>query len=647
MRGKLWTESGEGAVSLDDSYVSWRGERERRGGGSGRRKFSAVLVVGLVMALLLAACGKSSVSTAKKTKVSTSATSTAYLDWAPCCSWGTTWSLNYYNPLALGIVDGLVVLPLAVEEYPSLSKFTPQLASSWSVSGETLTIHVRNGVKWQNGQSVTAKDVYDTIVLDGTEGGAGWLYIKNVSMPSSHEVVITAEPGTNMVLLEDDVLPRTIWPASVYGKFVTNSLEKDEAAYYSEDYVDPAAAAKMPQYSTISSVFKKLSAMTVPKEIGDGPFELKAINTAEALLVKSPSFYRASDVHIGGIKYIDDPNQEIYPLLYSGSADFSNVYMSPAILKKWLATPGAHVEDLPAFTYNLMMNDSKYPLNITAVRQALAYIIPRAGMIDAAYGNGGLKGDGGGVENMHPDGLPTFLNSKYLTTSERHSLNAYPVNDAKAASLLESAGFHKSGSSWMMPNGKPFDLTFLVNSSTTDIVSSFEDAASALKAFGIGASVDATEGTIQSQDLYKGDFELNMGFFGGVNPLQIFSAELGRGENFENLGAYAGKRGIGFGPTLAVPGIGTVNVPHTVDLEAEKVGPGAEMDRLTYDWARLINQDVPFITYGTKGYQFPYSSAHFGDWPSSSNPVWSVLSQGNMNEGLTLMLEDGFIRPKS
>jgi peptide/nickel transport system substrate-binding protein len=628
-----------------------RGRREGVVDGSANgtraRRLSVGLVVVLVFALVLAACGKAKVSSTAKTKTAVATTSNVYLDWAPCCSWGTTWSLNYYNPLALGIADGLVVLPLAVEQYPSLRKFTPQVASSWSVSGNTLRINVRRGMKWQNGMPVTAKDVYDTIVLDGTEGGAGWLYIKSVGMPSAHEVTVTAEPGTNMVLLEDNVLPRTIWPSSVYGKFVTPKLVADEEAYYAEDYVNPAAAAKMSQYADMLSVFKKLSSMTVAKEIGDGPFELKAINTAEAILVKSPSFYDASDVHIAGIKYIDDPNDEIYPLLYSGSADFSNVYMSPAILKKWLATPGAHVVDLPAFTYNLMFNDSKYPLNMTSVRQALAYVIPRAGMIDAAYGSGGLKGDGGGVVNQHPDGLPTFLNAKYLTHSELSSLNTYPVNDAKATSLLEAAGFHKSGGSWIMPNGKPFTVTFLVNSSTTDIVSSFEDAAAALKAFGISASVDATEGTIQSEDLYKGDFDLNMAFFGGVDPLGYFSAALGRGENFENLGNYAGKRGIGFGPTVSVPGIGTVNVPHTVDVEDEKVGPGAEMDRLVYDWARLVNTDVPYLTYGTKGYQFPYSSAHFTDWPSSTDPLWNVMALGNMNEGLTLMLEHGFIRPKS
>ena len=117
----------------------------------------------------------------------------SYLKWDPCCSWGTTWSLNEYSPVALGIVQGLIQLPLAVENDPSLTSFTPQLASSWTVSGDTLTIHVRPGVKWQNGKPVTSTDVYDTILLNGlggnsqggTTGTGGWLYISNVSAPNS------------------------------------------------------------------------------------------------------------------------------------------------------------------------------------------------------------------------------------------------------------------------------------------------------------------------------------------------------------------------------------------------------------------------------------------------------------------------------
>jgi peptide/nickel transport system substrate-binding protein len=611
-----------------------------------RRRSLGLAAAGFAVALLVAACTSGGSSGGGNT-----ASASSYLKWSPCCSWGTTWSLNYYNPLWPNFPNGLELLPLAVEDYPSLTSFTPQLASSWSASGDTLTLQLRSGVNWQNGKPVTSTDVYDTIVLDGTADTGGWTYIAGVSAPNPNEVVITTQPGTNMALLEDELFNKPILPASTYGQFVTSGLAQDDVAYYGEYAKNPAAAAKMSQYTAMENAFKTMVAYNPPSIIGDGPFTLKAINTAEALLVKWPGFYDAADVHVPGIDYLNDQNQAIYPLLLSGQADFSNVYMSPAILKEWQAIPGSDTAIPPGFTFNLMINDHEYPLNMTPVRQALAYLIPRTNMVAAAYGGSTVR-DRGADLNEYIDGLPTYLNSIYLTPSQIASLNTYPVDDAKAASLLQSAGFHKSGGKWIMPNGKPFTLTFLVQSATSDIVSSFDSAASALTAFGIGSSLDATEGTIVTEDTSNGDFQLSMSLVGGPNPLyNDLDQVLGGVANFETLGNYAGDRGLGFGPTETVPGLGTVNVPSTIDRESEQVGPGTEMNNLTYDWASLVNQQVPYITYATKVYQFSFSSKDYTDWPpvnaQGAGPLWDIMGQGDGNEALTLMLEDGYIRPKS
>jgi peptide/nickel transport system substrate-binding protein len=454
-----------------------------------------------------------------------------------------------------------------------------------------------------------------------------------------------------MTLLEDQLFTVSILPAATYGQFVTPSLEQEDAAYFAEDFKDPSGASKMSQYTAMQAAFKELSAYNVPKVIGDGPFTLKAVNTAEALMVKWPGFYDAAKVHISGIDYLDDQNQGIYPKLFSGSADFSNVYMSPSILKRWQSTQGSNTAIPQGFTFDLVFNSHVYPLNITKVRQAIAYVIPRANMVASAYGGASIK-DRGGVLNPYSDGLPTYLSPLYLTPSQISQLNTYPVNLSKAAQLLQSAGFHKSGKKWIMPDGKPFTLSFLVNSATSDIVSSFDTAASALTAFGIQSSLDATQGTTVTDDTSKGNFQISMDLEGGPDPLyNNIDQMLGSVSNFESLGNYAGDRGLGFGPTMNVPGLGTINIAATIDQESESVGPGPQMSSLVWDWARLVNQQVPFITYATKVYQFPYSSRNFTDWPpmnaKGTSSLWNVLGQGNMTQELTVMLEDGYIRPKS
>lgn len=123
------------------------------------------------------------------------------------------------------------------------------------------------------------------------------------------------------------------------------------------------------------------------------------------------------------------------------------------------------------------------------------------------------------------------------------------------------------------------------------------------------------------------------------------------GMNFIKSGSYAGKRGIGFGPMAKVPGLGTVNVPHTVNQEALTVGPGPKMRKLTWDWARLVNRDMPYLSWTTKRYQFEFSTKRFKDWPpmnaKHTSPLWNIMGMGNFNVALGMMLQDGYIRPRS
>lgn len=133
------------------------------------------MAVCLAVALATAACGSSSntqrLSVKSNGKAATTTTS-AVLPITIFSAWGSTWSYNPYNSFFPGtVIDGFVDLPLAVQILPTLTKYSPQLATSWSASGDTLTVQLRHSATWQNGTPVTSTDVYDTILLNGTDGG--------------------------------------------------------------------------------------------------------------------------------------------------------------------------------------------------------------------------------------------------------------------------------------------------------------------------------------------------------------------------------------------------------------------------------------------------------------------------------------------
>jgi peptide/nickel transport system substrate-binding protein len=631
--------------------IDWAGSRKTR--GLTRKRLVAVAAAGAAMTMA-AACTAGTATSGNGGNAggnaggnSSQGAAAPYLSYSPCCSWNTTWSYNPYNVNALGIQNDFITLRLAIQNYPSLTDYTPQLADSWKVENNKLIVHIREGAKWQDGSPVTSKDVYDTAILDGTRGDGFWNDITGVKATDDHTVEFSLVKGQPIPLAENDILANILpYPSSVYGKFVTPQLEKDVPAYFAANKKDPDKAAKMPEFKRMGQTFKKLAAEKVDKLIGDGPFKLENITTKEAKLSKWDGFWGADKIKIGGLDYLNGANQTIYPQLFSNRADFSNVYLPPPILKRWSSTPNAHTALPLAFGFVLGFNNHEYPFNIKEVRQALAYVIPRKQMSDAAYGT--AQGAGGTWKEVNTGISPT-MEKLYLPQDKIDQLNKYPVDPAKATQLLESKGFKKKGGQWMMPNGKPFKMTLTANADTSDIVTSFDSAAKALTAFGIKADVNATSGAQQDADQHNGDFDAGMYFVGGNDPLNQFDAMLGTGQNYSSSGNYAGKRGLGFGPKVNVPGLGTVEINTTLDRQARQVAPGPKLKELTWDYAQMVNEQVPYIWYATKVYQFSYSDKNFTNWPptdkNGSSPLWDIIG-ANMSAGMSLALQQGYVVPK-
>jgi peptide/nickel transport system substrate-binding protein len=570
--------------------------------------------------------------------------SAPYFNIGECCGWGSLWSFNPFSSDWPGQLNDLVYLPLAVQVPPSMTGFVPELATSWQAQGDNLVVHLRSGVKWQDGSAFTSTDVLDTALLEGTEGNFNWSDFTNVTAPSSDEVVFTARPGVPMATLEQGVLGQEIFPASVYGQFVTPNLDQEEVSYYNEAAKDQAAA---------SASFSKLVEYTPKTLVGDGPFQLVNMTSGEIKLTKWDGFFDASKIHQPGIVFRNgSSNSLVYPWLISDTTDFSNAFLPPTIVSQLKSNRNWHIAIANSFEFNLLFNNQRYPFNMAKVRQAIAYVLPRATMVTTTYGTV----DPDAAVEPHPDGLSPWLEGNYLTPGEVKQLNTYPLDPAKATALLKSAGFHLSGGNWVTPKGKPFTLDIYIQSSATDVVESMEVAVNALDSFGIQTTLTAIPGSEILPDLEEGTADMSWVTTINLDPLLEFADVLGRdasggGYNFPVLGQYAGDKGLGFGPVADVPGLGRVNVPNTIDNEAATVGPGKEMDQLVWDWARLVNQQVPYIQWENKLHQYAFSTARYTDWPplgpnGRATALWNDLSYSG-NPGLLLMMEDGYIRPRA
>lgn len=553
------------------------------------------------------------------------------------------WTTTQNNPWAANFVPAtgdFVYMPLAVQNWPSLTKFTPRLATDWSVQGNKLVVNLRQGVKWQDGTSVTSTDVIDTMYLNGLTGAAIWSDISDVSAPKSHRVVLTARPKVPMVLLENDlfngIVPR---PASVWGKYVTPSLKHDVDAYFSQAVTDPSGATAGTAYKNMTAALKTLTKYKPKTVVGNGPYKLSGVNTNEVKLVKWDGYYDAKHITISQISFLGAEQPQVNADLLSGRAEFSSgwLYMPQNIVEQWKKSPDAHLVSIPGtFQAEVIFNDHESPYTETKVRRALLYALPLQRMDELSWG----KVQPHAVTPDIPDGLISAIEAQFLTKQQLASLNPYHYSQTQAAHLLTSAGFHKSGGQWILPNGKPWRLTIEIDAAWTDQVAAFKVASSALTAFGIKTTLSTVENATYLDDMHKGNFHIAAYCCAGGNPnpiLDFAQSPIGSPENFTSTG----QRGIGFGPEAVVPGLGKVNIPQTLDQQSHQVGPGSEMNRLTWTWAKFVNDQVPYIEYTDFANQIAYSSKKF-TWPSESDPLWKL----NNSEAIIIGQQKGLIHPR-
>jgi peptide/nickel transport system substrate-binding protein len=130
-------------------------------------------------------------------------------------------------------------------------------------------------------------------------------------------------------------------------------------------------------------------------------------------------------------------------------------------------------------------NESMAPYNLTTVRQALAYVIDRQAVTKVGEPVGGTAA-------TDLTGMVESATKQWLTPSQIASLNPYSPDQAKAASLLTGAGFKKSGSQWLLPDGTAWKITLQSVNGFSDWNAAATVIANELTAFGIPTQVKLT-----------------------------------------------------------------------------------------------------------------------------------------------------------
>lgn len=504
--------------------------------------------------------------------------------------------------------------------------FWPALATRWKLSdnGDTLTVWLRHNAKWSNGQAVTANDVVFTMAAE-TVVGKNTFNLYSARAVNRFEVVLSMKPGLRYNLFENQALQQVIEPTAAYPhvlpKNIWTIIYRSEYTGHNAAQVRAANSAK----SVITRLAAKLEAYEPAKDISDGPFILTTTTPSQQEMVKNPDYWDASRIHVQkAILYNLISNQTGWNLMESAKTDEATSAMPLTVRNSAEHHPGNHFFTIPTYGYaGLVFNEHIYPYNITAVRQALAYVINRTdvGKVAAPYAT------------HYPikwfDGLSNGPNQHYLTSTERTHLNPYRPNLDKATRLLKSAGFKKNGSGkWVLPNGQPWTASIEMAAGNSDWVEAGTVIAHEMTAFGIPTSTTPVANATYSAQQLIGKYALSFYFDeGGPTAFQAFQSNFTTNDGYNLVASHltytpsaTKDNWIDFPPVVKVPGVGPVKAG-PLAYALEETSNTATLRADTWKLAALTNQYVPVIPLFTEMVSGFYNTRYYTDWPFTNPPI--------------------------
>ena len=337
---------------------------------------------------------------------------------------------------------------------------TPLLAEKWSFSPDlkTLTFNLKKGVKFQDGEAFSSKDVKFSFER------------------------YAAKDSTNK---------EKAFFASI------ESIDANDPAVVTLKFKAPSFQALFHLGLNTAVILDEKSAATeATKPIGTGPYTLASWNKGSSVtLDKWDGFRDAGKIAIAHAKFvfISDPSAEVAALL-SGDMDafpriaaFQNVAQFKSDPRFQVLIGGTEGKTI------LGINNMKKPLDDLRVRQAIAYAIDRKAIIDGAM-----------------DGFGTPIGS-HLTPNDPGYIDLtgmYPHDPDKSKALLKEAGV-----------ATPLDLTLILP--PPDYArKGGEIIAAELAQVGINAKIQDVEWAQWLSGVYK-DHNFDLTIISHVEPLDI------------------------------------------------------------------------------------------------------------------------------
>jgi peptide/nickel transport system substrate-binding protein len=339
---------------------------------------------------------------------------------------------------------------------PDLADGMPTTTSD----GKTVTVKIRSGVKFHNGDPLTSADVKYTFdrIIDTKNSAIARSFFADV------DNITTPDPTT-----------------------VVFNLKTPNAALL--------AYMAHPNSGIVSKKIGEANADLTKKEtaIGSGPFKLAEwVPDNFMRLEKNKDYYVSGQPYLDGIRINVVPDETgLAAALRTKAADMA-IITNAQVARTLRTESSVTLSAKPSLSYNLLfLNTKRKPLDNLKVRQAVAYAIDRKAIIDAvAFGEGEQTGP-----------IAPALKNYALPTSD---YPLYTRDVAKAKQLLQEA------------NVGPVSFTIMTSTTEPSYGKAEAELVQAqLAEAGITVKIETIEFTQYVDRWLKSDFDMATGLNGG------------------------------------------------------------------------------------------------------------------------------------
>jgi peptide/nickel transport system substrate-binding protein len=314
--------------------------------------------------------------------------------------------------------NGLVDLDAALNPVPDLAAELPEVSDG----GQRVRVRLREGVKFHDGQPLTAEDVVFT-----------WRSIMDEGVASPVRTVMAVD------LQEVRALdPRT----------VEFGLSRPDPAFVEKLYTGIVPRHLLQGEDLNKTAFNR-------KPVGTGPYKFEEWRDGERLSFVANPDYFGPPAGIGRIvfTFVPDDNARV-ALLQGGAVDYARV--PPTLVEGFRRDARFRVVEVPSASISQVSLPNEHPvLRDSTVRRAMALAVDRAQIVKQIYGGLGAPATG-----------PILAGPWAHDPQGAQGGSTLDQNGARA--LLQSAGWRPGGDGIMTREGQRLAFTLMYLASISE-----------------------------------------------------------------------------------------------------------------------------------------------------------------------------------